>query len=173
MKKVKKGSESWDTKIAYRLAVPLLLFFITALVGAVFLAILIGQSKSKAQVWITGSEMLPSSSLATLQGLFQFLNMSGNFGLSNSFHQLQQEFERSIFSSGIDRPRIDHWLKGNLCAEPAFYNFFSPDLQSYCQTNSQKDNSLAGSLNLLDSYLSSSLNETSDKWASIGTFSCI
>jgi len=90
MKKIKKSSESWDTKIAYRLAIPLFLLFLIGLVSGVFITIFINKCKSNRGIWKIGSEMSPSSSLATLQKLFPFLNMTGSFNLTNSFHQYSQ-----------------------------------------------------------------------------------
>lgn len=66
MKKIKKSTESWDKNIAYRLTIPILFLFLIILAGGVFLTLLIGQNKIKTNIWMTGSEMLPSSSLATM-----------------------------------------------------------------------------------------------------------
>ena len=112
--------------------------------------------------------MFPESSMAMIQRLFPFLNMSGNFNLANEFYLTAQVYEKNLFRSNFDDSKLKLLLKGDLCQDSYYKNIIPSTLQSYCLANPSRDNSLSTNFNLLHSYLLGNVNENSVRWLEIG-----
>ena len=92
MKKIKKKNSEWDMNIVCKLVCPLVLIVAVGVVGCIFMTIALSHYEQDLEIWVKQEELLPYASLATMQQLFKFLNMTGNFSLPNQFYQLERDY---------------------------------------------------------------------------------